>query len=126
MLDSKIIAHRGVFDNEEIIENTMESFKKAIHYHYPIELDIQLTEDNEIVVFHDDDLKRLCNQDAIVQKMNYSDLKKIPLLGTKSRVPLLKEVLELNHDQVCIDIEIKPTKRVYDTIFYLMKICFNN
>ena len=121
MLKNKIIAHRGVFDNEKIIENTIESFKKAIHYHYPIELDVQLTQDNQMVVFHDDDVSRLTGQKGIVQNMNYKDLAKLPLLNTKSHIPLLKDVLELNQDQVYIDIEIKPTNRVYDTIFYLMK-----
>ena len=121
MLKSKLIAHRGVFDNETIVENTLESFKKALHYHYPIELDVQLTEDNQIVVFHDDTITRLTGKKGIVQEMNYSDLKKLPLLNTKSHIPLLKEVLELNRDEEYIDIEIKPTKRTYDTIFYLMK-----
>ena len=121
MLKSKLIAHRGVFDNETIVENTLESFKKALHYHYPIELDVQLTEDNQIVVFHDDTITRLTSKQGIVQEMNYSDLKKLPLLNTKSHIPLLKEVLELNQDEEYIDIEIKPTKRTYDTIFYLMK-----
>ena len=61
MLKNKIIAHRGVFDNEKVVENTLESFKKAIHYHYPIELDVQLTKDNYLVVFHDESLRRLSN-----------------------------------------------------------------
>ena len=121
MLKSKIIAHRGVFDNEKVVENTLESFKKAIHYHYPIELDVQLTNDHQMVVFHDEDILRLTGKKGIVQEMNYEELVKLPLLNTKSHIPLLKEVLELNHDQEYIDIEIKPTKNIYDTVFYLMK-----
>ena len=121
MIKSKLIAHRGIFDNETIIENTIPSFQKAFQYHYPIELDVQLTKDNQIIVFHDEDLSRMTGENLMVQEMDYSDLKKKSLLGTKARIPLLREVLELNQDQEYIDIEIKPTKRIYDTIFYLMK-----
>ena len=121
MFSNKLIAHRGIFDNEKVVENTIESFKEALRLHYPIELDVQLTEDNQIVVFHDTDISRLTNQTGILQTMKYEELKKIPLLSTKSHIPLLKEVLELNQDKEMIDIEVKPTKRMYDTIFYLMK-----
>ena len=41
--NNKIIAHRGVFDNESIIENTKEAFQEAIKRNIPFELDIQLT-----------------------------------------------------------------------------------
>ena len=64
---------------------------------------------------------RLTGKKGFVQEMNYEELVKLPLLNTKSHIPLLKEVLELNHDQEYIDIEIKPTKNIYDTVFYLMK-----
>ena len=117
----KIVAHRGVFDNEKIVENTLESFKKAISYHYPIELDVQLTTDNQLVVFHDDDLKRLANRDELVQNMNSSELTRIKLLNTEQTIPYLKNVLTLNKDQVLLDIEIKPTKRIKETVFYLMQ-----
>ena len=32
---NKIIAHRGVFDNKSVPENSMLSFKNAIKYNYP-------------------------------------------------------------------------------------------
>lgn len=117
----KIIAHRGVFDNESVIENTLESFQKAIHFQYAIEFDVQLTTDNQLVIFHDDDLKRLANRNDIVQEMDSSELTRIKLLNTNQTIPYLRDVLELNHNQVLMDIEIKPTKRIKDTIFYLMK-----
>ena len=121
MKENKIIAHRGVFDNEKVIENTIPSFKKAVQYHYPIELDVQLTTDNQIVVFHDDDLKRLAKKNGIIQEMKYSELKKIKLGKTTSHIPLLSEVLPIINEKVLLDIEIKPTKRRKDTLFYLMK-----
>lgn len=121
MKKPKIIAHRGIFDNEKIVENTLESFQKAIECHYAIEFDVQLTKDNRLVVFHDDDLKRLANRNDIVQNMDSSELTRIKLLNTNQTIPYLKDVLTLNHNQVLMDIEIKPTKRIKETVSYLMK-----
>lgn len=119
-MDIKIIAHRGIFDNNKIIENTIPSFKEAIRLHYPIELDVQLTKDNQLVVFHDDNLVRLAGRNGVIQNMSYEALKDIPL-GDKNCIPLFSEVLKLNQDKVLIDIEIKPTKRKKETISYLKK-----
>ena len=121
MEEHKIIAHRGVFDNKKIVENTKESFIKAIHYKYPIELDVQLTTDNKLIVFHDEDLKRLAKRDDIVQDMDSSEATRIKLLDTNSTIPYFKEILELNNDKVFMDIEVKKTKRIKDTVYYLMK-----
>ena len=33
-LDLKVIAHRGIFDNIKIPENSLQSFKKAITIHF--------------------------------------------------------------------------------------------
>ena len=117
----KIIAHRGVFDNQNIMENTLDSFQKAIQFNYSIELDVQLTTDNKIVVFHDDNLNRLTKRDDLVQEMDSSEITRMKLLHTKQKIPYLKDVLELNRDRVLLDIEIKHTKRIKDTVFYLMK-----
>ena len=53
------IAHRGAFNNIDIPENSLLAFKKAIDMKWDIELDVQLTKDNVLVVFHDEDLKRM-------------------------------------------------------------------
>ena len=59
-LKQNIIAHRGVHNQEKgIIENTLEAFQKAIEKNYNIELDLHCTKDGEVIVFHDDNLKRI-------------------------------------------------------------------
>ena len=111
IINNKIIAHRGMFNNKTIVENTMEAFEKAIEKEIPFELDVQLTKDDKIVVFHDDDLKRLTNKRIVIQDTNYDELKDIKLLDTNAHIPLLKDVLKKNKDKVLIDIEIKNSKR---------------
>lgn len=119
--DSKIIAHRGIYDNVSVVENTLEAFKKSIELNIPFELDVQLTTDNEIVVFHDEKLSRLHGDDTVIQKSPYKQLRRYHLLNTTSHIPLLREVLKLNNDRVLIDIEIKRTKRIKETVNILMK-----
>ena len=45
-LFNKPIYHRGKFNNANIYENTMESYKAAMDINGAIELDVQLTNDN--------------------------------------------------------------------------------
>lgn len=115
------IAHRGMFDNIKIPENSISSFKKALKYNYPIELDIQLTKDNVLVVFHDYNLKRLTNVDKLVSEITYKELKELKLLNTKEHIPTLQEVLLLVNNKVLLDIEIKNTKRIKETCNLLKK-----
>ena len=57
-LKENIIAHRGIHDNK-VLENSLLSFKLAIDKNYIIELDVRLTKDNKVIVYHDSILKRL-------------------------------------------------------------------
>ena len=81
MKTTKLIAHRGLHDGFEIPENSMSAFQKAVEKNYGIELDITISKDNEIVVFHDETLNRLCNINGNIEDFEYSFLKKIkPLI----------------------------------------------
>ena len=106
------IAHRGMFDNIKIPENSIASFKKALKYNYSIELDVQLTKDNIPIVFHDNNLKRMTGIDKLIENTNYNELKDLKLLNTKEHIPTLDEVLLLVNNKVLLDIEIKSTKRI--------------
>ena len=107
MIRLNIYAHRGVFDNKKIVENTISAFKKALLDNFNIELDIRVTKDNKIIVFHDENIKRLTNIDRLVRNMTYDELKNIKLLNTNDRIPLLEEVLTLVKGNVTLLIEIK-------------------
>ena len=106
------IAHRGMFDNIKIPENSIAAFKKALKYNYSIELDVQLTKDNVLVVFHDENLKRMTGIDKLIQDSNYEEIKDLKLLNTKEYIPTLDEVLKLIDNKVLLDIEVKGTKKI--------------
>ena len=104
---SRPIAHRGLFDNISIIENTLESFRKAIKKNYAIELDVVLRKDHEAVVFHDYDLKRLANNQIKVSDLSSQEIRNTLLLNTNSKIPSLDEVLYTVNCKTPIMIEIK-------------------
>lgn len=119
---NKIIAHRGVHNNIDIPENSLKAFELAITKKYPIELDIHLTKDNKLVVFHDDNLKRMTGKNTIIETLALSEIKRINLLKTKEKIPTLEEVLKLVNNQVLIDIEIKGKKRIKKLVEELLKL----
>lgn len=108
-LDNKIIAHRGYY-NGLIPENSFSSFKKCLYQNIPIELDVHLTKDKKIVVFHDFNLKKMTGLDAEIEDLTYDEIKKLTLKKTKEKIPLLSEVLELIHSKVPLIIELKNKK----------------
>lgn len=110
MLENLTIAHRGVFNNKNIPENSILAFKTALKENYPIEFDIHLTKDNVLIVFHDDNLKRMTGKDINICDVNYNEIKNLYLLKTKQKIPTLKEVLKLVNGKVLLDIEIKTPK----------------
>lgn len=101
-------AHRGLFCNSsQAPENSMPAFQRAVQEGYGIELDIQLTKDNRLVVFHDSTLSRMCGIDINVREKTYQELCNLTLLHTNCKIPLLSEVLQMVDGQVPLLIEIK-------------------
>jgi glycerophosphoryl diester phosphodiesterase len=108
-LKKEKIAHRGLFDNSKhIYENTLEAFNLALEHNYAIEMDIQLTLDNEIIVFHDKDLKRFFNIDKRVSQTRYEEFIELGKNGLKA--PLFKDVLHHVNGQKPLLIELKAFK----------------
>ena len=101
------IAHRGLFDNINIVENTLESFNNAIDNDYAIELDVVMSKDHEAVVFHDYDLKRMANKNLQIKDLTSQELRDILLLDTNSSIPTLDEVLYAVNGKTPLMIEIK-------------------
>lgn len=114
-LENLIIAHRGVHNNVDIPENSIKAFEYAIKNNLNIELDVQLTKDNVLVVFHDNNLKRMTSNNINLNNLTYSELKHLKLLETNQTIPTLKQVLDIINGTVILDIEIKPCKNFNKT-----------
>lgn len=93
-----------------IPENSITAFKEAIKYNYIIELDVHILKDNNVVVFHDDNLRRLTGINKKIKDTTYNEIKKLKLLNTNEHIPLFLDVLKLVDGKVPLLIELK-----YDT-----------
>lgn len=101
-----LIAHRGIH-NEAIPENSMKAFSLALKKNIPIEFDVHILKDKNIVVFHDDNLKRMTNKNKFIKECTYEEIKDLKLKNTDEKIPLLKDVLKLVDGKVLLDIELK-------------------
>ncbi len=115
-----ILAHRGLVTQYQ--ENTLPAIQGAIDDKYcdGTEFDVFLTKDNKVVLFHDENLKRLTGVDRNIHDMTWEDLKTIQVLPeievdggmrqyqAPERIPLLEEALEIIKGQdFFVDIELK-------------------
>lgn len=103
---TKMYAHRGLH-NDERAENSMSAFKAAVDSGYGIELDIRLSKDGKLVVFHDDTLDRVCGREGRVIDFTAEELATFSLNGTGEGVPLFSDVLSVIDGKVPLLVEIK-------------------
>lgn len=116
------IAHRGLFNNRYVPENSLRAFANAADHGYGIELDVQMTADEELVVFHDSTLKRMCNVKKRVSDCTFEELCSYNLLATDQKIPLFEDVLRLIGSRVPLLIEVKAHGDVIRTTVALDKI----
>ncbi len=126
-------AHRGALT--EAPENTVPAFEKALaHGAHALELDVQLTKDDQLVVCHDHKLTRF-NKEAKGRIRDYTleELKKVDIGASFPggafagvTVPTLEEVLAICPENIKLNIEIKNIPVIYPWIEELLINCLIN
>ena len=101
-------AHRGLWRPGEAAENSLAAFERACQSRFGAELDVRLTLDGEVVVFHDETLLRMAGLDEGVANQTLAQIAEIPLHGGPDRIPTLAQVLELVAGRAMLLIELKP------------------
>lgn len=111
-MSTLVWAHRGA--SAYAPENTLEAFQKAADMKADgVELDVQLTKDNEIVVVHDENLERVSNGTGWVKDHTLAQLKALNFNRThpefeRASIPTLEEVYEcLRATGLTINVEFK-------------------
>ena len=111
---TQVTAHRG--SSRVAPENTLYAFEEALASGADyIELDVQLTADEQLVVFHDEKLDRTTDGTGKLSDYTYDELMKLSAGSwfrkngefDDAKIPLLSEVLELADDGILLNIEIK-------------------
>jgi glycerophosphoryl diester phosphodiesterase len=109
------VGHRGARSYE--IENTLESFKKAIALGVnAIELDVRKSKDGKLVIIHDDNLKKVFSKDIQVNQATLKELKQF----TENKILTLEEslkVIDKKVDKILVELkEVGYEKKVLDII----------
>ena len=119
----KIIAHRGF--SGVYPENTMLAFRKAIEIGADgIELDVHLSKDGQVMIIHDEALKRTTGLDGVISDDTSAELEKISAGKTKNDefgftpIPSLEEYLAFmaEHRDKITNIELKTAPVYYPEI----------
>ena len=110
----EVTAHRGY--SAAYPENTIPAFKGAIQVGADwAELDVQQTEDGEVIIMHDSNLKRTTGLDKEVWQVTWDEIKDLDNGSwfdkkyQTVRIPTLEEVLKVCRGKIHLNIEIKPS-----------------
>ncbi len=99
----KLQSHRGA--HSKLRENTMHAFEQSKSLGFAmIELDVQLSQDGKVVVFHDENLLRTTGENIFVEQLSASEINQL------TQAPLLSDVLSSDLVPDFINIEIKNKK----------------
>ena len=105
-------AHRGLHTpDKQVPENSLAAFRAAVENGYGMELDVQLSKDGQVVVFHDDNLLRVCGREERVDELTLMELRTLSLCGTGERIPVFSQVLKQVGGRTPLIVELKSGPR---------------
>ena len=107
------LSHRG--NSKKFIENSFEAFNSVIQMGYKhIETDLRMTKDNEVIAFHDPDLKRLFNLDLQVKDLTFNKIAN--LFKEKNCSLLTLEDALKKFPEIHFNIDLKVKEVIQDSI----------
>jgi glycerophosphoryl diester phosphodiesterase len=105
-------AHRGLHNKElQIEENSPSAFQLAIDAGLNIEMDIRITKDEQLIVFHDGDGKRMLNIDEKIENLTLEEVRSSTIGNSLDKVLTFREFLDMVSGNVGLIIEIKSTSK---------------
>lgn len=108
----QVTSHRGF--SHDVPENTLPAIEKAIDEQADfVEVDVRVTKDGELVLLHDNNLKRTVGINKKIWDMSYAQIADLDAGSWLSkeyadtRIPTLREVLELSKGKVMLNLDLK-------------------
>lgn len=130
----KIIAHRG--GGVDFPENTIIAFDNALKAGADgIELDVQLSKDGEVMIYHPRDLSTLTEAKGAIDEFNANELRKLdaaynfdpknnksfPQRGKGYKIATFSEVLDkFPNQEIIVDLKSLPADKLIDAIIKLV------
>ncbi len=106
-----VIAHRGASGHRP--ENTLSAYELAVEQSADmIEIDLHISQDGEIVVYHDAHLRGIGGR-SYIEEMTFEEICTLDA-GGGQRVPLLSEVLDRFGERVPFNLELKSGRHWRD------------
>lgn len=107
-MKSSPIAHRGLHNSEnQVFENTLSAASAAIDQGFNIEVDMHLASDGKVVIFHDDTLLRLTEDNRNTRDLTSKELAKLKIANSNDHIATLDELLEQTNGQTGLVLEMK-------------------
>lgn len=104
-------AHRGLHRGSDYPENSLLAFAAALEIGAGIECDLRLTADDQILVFHDADAKRMCGSPMRIGASRLAELGRLRL--GDGPVPTLESLLHLVGGRVPLLLEVKVADDIW-------------
>jgi glycerophosphoryl diester phosphodiesterase len=98
-------AHRGLHCGSDFPENSLLAFAAALELRTGIECDLRLTADNQVVVFHDADARRICGSPMRIGQCRLAELGRLRV--GDGPIPTLETLLQLVGGRVPLLLEVK-------------------
>ena len=113
MITNKLYLNKGLYDNKNIFENTIEAIKGALKLKLGLYLTVRETKDHVFIIYEDSNLSRLQNIKDKISDMTYDDLEYISYY----HIPKLEEVLKLINGKVDIIFDLKiKNKKIFEIL----------
>ena len=106
-LKTSIIAHRGIYDNTRIYENTVASIERCLKLNIPVFLDVSLLKDNNLICFADKTLTRLLHVEESVKDSTLNDIN----YYSKIKISTLEEALVLIRGRIPVIFNIRSDSK---------------
>ena len=107
------LSHRG--NSKDYVENSFEAFRSVVDMGFEyIETDLRKTLDEEIIAFHDSDLKRLFNVDLKIENLTFKEIDEF-FSAQNCKLLTLKEAL-INFPETKFNIDLKIKSVIEESI----------
>jgi glycerophosphoryl diester phosphodiesterase len=107
----KGFAHRGLHRGSDFPENSLIAFAAALELGAGIECDLRLTVDDQIVVFHDADSRRICGSTMRIGQSRLAELGRLKV--GDGPIPTLESLLQLVGGRVPLLLEVKAENDIW-------------
>ena len=103
-----LVSHRGLHGGG-IVENTLPAVLNSLEKGFPAELDVRMTRDGALFVFHDKNLLRICGEDRDIELSSAKEIRQARIFGKEYGIPELAQVLEEVKGRQALVLEIKTS-----------------